>query len=50
MASKTVKSLNTYKVEFFLNPDWMNLILADLFYIGCVFLVLAEFQALQGKI
>ena len=56
MASKKVKNLNLDKAGFFLNPDWldlvlaefflipdwMNLVLADLFYIGHVFLVLAQ--------
>ena len=29
MASKIVKNLNSYKAEFFLNSDWLNLVLAD---------------------
>ena len=49
MACKIVKHLNSYKAEFCLNPDWMNLVLANLFHIGCVFLILAEFQALLAR-
>ena len=46
MASKIVKNLNSCTAEVFLNPDWMNLVLADLVYIGLVILVLTEFRAL----
>ena len=64
MASKVVKNVNSYKVEFlpnpdwmnlvlaefFLNPDWMNLVLADLFHhIRRVFLVLDEFRVLLAR-
>ena len=30
LASKIVKNLNLYNAEIFLNPDWLNLVLADL--------------------
>ena len=43
------KNLNSNKAEVFLNPDWRNLVLADLFRIGRVFFVLAEFRALLAR-
>ena len=43
MASKVGKNLNSYRAEFYLNPDWMDIALADLYHIGRVCLVLAEF-------
>ena len=46
IASKIVKDLNSFKAEFFLNPDWMNLVLADRFHIDRVFLVLVAFRDL----
>ena len=44
MAYKVVK-----KAEFFLNLDLLNLVLAELFHIGRVFLVLAESLALLAR-
>ena len=43
---KSSKKSNLVLAEFFLNPDWKNLVLADLFHIGRIFLELAEFRAL----